>query len=340
MKLPGVQRIRQVFRQVAPKALILLYHRVAASTSDPQLLCVTPEHFSEHLQILRQYFHPLSLMNLQKRRAFNLWPSRSVVVTFDDGYADNFYQARPSLEAKEIPATVFVTSGRLNAQQEFWWDELERIFLLHPMLPDRLEIRMGNNDYVWELGEVDPPLVSASWNVLAGTQPTPRQQVYLDLMKILHNVDVNTREQVISQLFAWAGIETSPGRQGHFAVSADELQGLPKDGLIEVGAHTVNHSALSALSLDDQRTEIIKSKSTLEEILGHPVFSFAYPFGERRDYTLETVKLVRQAGFVCACSNFAGHVTALSDPYQLPRYVVRNWDGETFARRLENWFRG
>ena len=102
----------------------------------------------------------------------------------------------------------------------------------------------------------------------------------------------------------------------------------------------MTHPALSALPAALQRDEILKSKARLEEFLGSPVDSFAYPYGKRGDYTAETVAIVQEAGFSCACSNFAGVVERLSNPFQLPRMHVQDWDGDEFARRLSRWFDG
>jgi peptidoglycan/xylan/chitin deacetylase (PgdA/CDA1 family) len=99
----------------------------------------------------------------------------------------------------------------------------------------------------------------------------------------------------------------------------------------------VTHPVLSALSFDVQRTEVTRSKQHLEAILGRPVTSFSYPFGGRGDYSADTVKLVKEAGFECACSNFPGYVQWDTDPYQLPRFIVRDWDGDEFTQRLAGW---
>lgn len=333
----GSYRMQAAFSRIAPKALILLYHRVATQTFDPQLLCVTPQHFAEHMEILRRNYHPCRLANLRRRQPFNAWQPSTVVVTFDDGYADNFQLARPILETYEVPATIFVVSGRVSTLREFWWDALENILLFTPALPARLNLTIEQKIYSWNIKDkVATP--AQQWNVLDACPPDTRRQVYLDLMQLLRDLDVETRDAALAELYRWAGLDINAGRANYLSVTADELRALPKNGMVEVGAHTVNHPALSALPLTVQQKEIVESKSALETILDHPVNAFAYPFGERRDYTRDTAGLVRAAGFTCACSNFAGHVTALSDPYQLPRFLVRDWDGETFARQLAQWF--
>jgi hypothetical protein len=99
----------------------------------------------------------------------------------------------------------------------------------------------------------------------------------------------------------------------------------------------VTHSLLSAASGSAQRTEILHSRIQLEEILGCPVTSFAYPFGKRGDYTEQTTSIVRESGFLCACSNFAGVVSRGVDRFQLPRVYVGDWNADTFIKQLSTW---
>ena len=143
---------------------------------------------------------------------------------------------------------------------------------------------------------------------------------------------------MLGELHRWAGAEPA-SRLSHRTLSYEEVVALSKGGLIEVGAHTVTHQALSALPAASQRDEILESKTRLEKILRRPVTSFAYPYGKQDHYTPETVNIVREAGFTCACSNFAGLVEQSTDPFQLPRIPVVDWSGEEFANMLSSWFR-
>ena len=187
MRLPGLYRLRraaQRFRnRFRPTALILLYHRVINLASDPQLLCVTPKHFAEHLDILKKYARPVGLQSLNRSLQNEDLVSRSVVVTFDDGYADNLQNAKPLLERFDIPATVFVASGYVGSDHEFWWDELERLSLHPGTLPEPLRLSMNGNAYQWELKEGACYRDSdfqhyRSWNVLEKENPTSRQDLY------------------------------------------------------------------------------------------------------------------------------------------------------------------
>ena len=126
-------------------------------------------------------------------------------------------------------------------------------------------------------------------------------------------------------------------RPSHHSLTTNELCALASDELVEVGAHSVNHSSLAALSIGVQKFEITNSKSMIERWIGKPISSFSYPFGGPADYSPETVRLVREAGFSCACANYPGTMTRNQDHFSMPRYLVRDWGADEFAERLAVW---
>jgi hypothetical protein len=95
---------------------------------------------------------------------------------------------------------------------------------------------------------------------------------------------------------------------------------------------------LSMQPVDVQRREIIQGRDSLEEMLGHPVQHFSYPFGSRMDFNRETVGIVKGAGIATACANYGLTLIGSTDPYRLPRVLVRDWDVEVFSSRMKDWF--
>jgi len=343
MTIPGIDRVRRTARRVTnmfvSRAMILLYHRVAELPQDPQLLCVSPSHFIEHLQVIRRWGRTIQLGKLDQVLQGVDRRRHMIIVTFDDGYADNFYNAKPLLERYDVPATVFVATGYLRSKREFWYDELEKIFLHTGPLPDTLRLKINERYYEWELGsDANGGESFSDWNVSRKDDPTVRHCIYRTVFQILHPLPDTERQKILEYLAAWAGMDTA-SRATHRTLLPQELIRLADGGLVEIGSHTVSHPVLSALPVAQQVDEIARSKACLEEMLGHRVASFAYPFGGRSHYTQETVGVVRDAGFDWACSNFAGMVRPNTDRWQLPRFLVRDWDGQEFAHRLSQWFR-
>jgi peptidoglycan/xylan/chitin deacetylase (PgdA/CDA1 family) len=141
------------------------------------------------------------------------------------------------------------------------------------------------------------------------------------------------RREALDELNVWAGTRPED-RPEDGILSTDELVALAKGGFVEIGSHTVTHPVLSALPAALQKDEVQQSKASLEEVLGRAVTSFAYPYGARCNYTDETVKIVQEAGYACACSTLEGVVERDADRFQLPRIQVQDWDGEEFAKWL------
>lgn len=321
MGLLETGRLKRILRRVTmplrSRVVILMYHRVIETSSDPWNLCVAPKHFAEHLKILQQNYRVLSLHDLLRSLKNTRLPKRGVVLTFDDGYADNFWNAKPLLEKYEIPATVFVASGSVDGNG-FWWDELERAVLQQGKLPKSLKLNVQGRSYEWPT-----------------TNSSERRNVYMAVHQILQPLSTFDRNQVLTELFVWANIDQT-GCLDCRALTTNELIQLSESEFIDIGAHTMTHPLLSAMSKSGQFTEIAGSRQKLEEVLATRVDTFSYPYGK---YNSETVDIVKAAGFRMALTTETNPLEVGANPFQLGRFEVNNWEGEAFKHHLHGFFR-
>ena len=324
--------------RLTARGLILMYHRISEPDLDPWGLSVSPDHFTEQLEVIKKYFYPLSMQEFLGHLQRGKVPNRSIVVTFDDGYMDNLHHAKPLLERSDIPATMFLVTEAIVEEQIFWWDELERALLQPGMLPDWLELRLNSSRYEWQLGDArryspqdrQKDRQRRPWDALPGT----RLAFYYLIWQCLLGLSKSERLEALDGIRAWAGTSNDP-RHGDRALGSDEVNVLAKGGLIEVGAHTMTHPSLKVLSTSQQMEEIVGSKGQLENIIGRPVISFSYPHGE---YSFETIELVQRAGFQGASTTNFKCVMPRADPFQLPRFQIADWTGEEFLRQLTRWY--
>jgi len=318
--------------------IILLYHRIATSASDPWALDVSPENFAHHVAVVRDTFRPASLQELLEDVDAGRPTSDRVAVTFDDGYANNLHQGLPILESAGVPATFFVPSGSIDCAQEFWWDELDAVLLSAGTLPAHLDAEIDDERFEWTLGE------AACYSEASSTRhrewvaweepPTPRHALYRTLWAKCLGLSAGARANVFRQLRSWAGAEQPIVRPSHRTMSTAELVQLARSSIVEIAGHSVTHPKLSSLSPSEQRVEIRNNKRHLETLVGGPLRSFSYPFGKETDYTAETIDLVREAGYTSACCNVPGVVEPRADPLRLPRYFVNNFNRDRFSRWL------
>jgi peptidoglycan/xylan/chitin deacetylase (PgdA/CDA1 family) len=275
-------------------AVILMYHRIAPPDVAGGGVAVSPAHFEQHLQALGERFMPLHLSNLVAQQMSGGPQKGSVAVTFDDGYA----------------ATVFVVSGYIGSGRRFWWDELERICLSPPSLPARLELRIEAETRIWE------------------TSTSERRPLYRELRKRLGALEDCEREELLQRLRAWAGLESIRTVE---TLGEDELRALAAGDLVEIGAHTVTHPRLPAISSERQLEEIRSSRQQLSALLGRNVSLFSYPFGA---HDRVSVACARKAGVTCACTTEDGAVRSSTDPHRLPRIYVGDWQADELVERV------
>lgn len=314
---------------------VLMYHRVIDRINDPWGIAVSVANFEGHLKAIKKAgFGTLTVAELMGERAAGCGPRKAVAISFDDGYADNRETAYPILRSFGMPATVFVTSGYVGREREFWWDALERIFLMPGRLPTRLSLELPTVSILRSLGDVDD-YSEADYRAHLNWRehrppPTGRHVLFMEIWRALKDLEEDDRENALAQLFAWAGLSREP-RDTHRIMSEDELRDFATDERIEIGGHTVAHSALAALSIPKQRDELVRSRQALEKITEKPVVGMSFPHGS---YCEQTLDLATDAGYAYACTTSNRPLLAVQAPMEVPRLLAPDVDQNQFRESV------
>lgn len=285
------------------KILCLLYHRVNIVKDDIYDLTVSPSEFEEHIRYLRQHYRILRF-----EEEWGNVTEDSIVITFDDGYADNYLYALPILEKYQVPAAVFVSSGNIGTSNEFWWDEIGRILTIQKSYPKQFHLH--------------DPLYEYTWDTVSEYQ---RRELVKTIRWLLRmEPDELCKKSWMSQLKSWAGIIRSEGRSANLALNKEQLINLANSPYITIGAHTVRHLSLGALSYADQEYEIADSIGYLEKELGQKIEVFSFPFGSVRDYNGKTLEICKKNGIKKAATTKEALWCQSDNLLEIPRFSVKS----------------
>jgi peptidoglycan/xylan/chitin deacetylase (PgdA/CDA1 family) len=340
MKIRGAWRLQKALAQLNRRGIILMYHRVIDLDFDPRQLCVSPKNLEEHIKVIRKYGRPVQVSEMGRNLKRLSLRRKEIAITFDDGYEDNFRNARPILEQHGIPATFFISTGGIHSRQEFWWNDLERAILAPQALPERFRAEVAGINYSWGIIKESPcraiDYSQTPQGIPKEDVTLTRAQLYSVLLRILSGIPVKERETSLRLIVAWSGQKLTP-RADSLPMTAEQLVSLAKSPLFEIGAHTVGHPILTCLPAKEQEEEILANKQDLENMINKPITSFSYPHG---DYNDDIVKMVGRLGFKNACTVDQAPVTRGMNLFLLPRFMVMNWNGEEFENKLRHWLKG
>jgi peptidoglycan/xylan/chitin deacetylase (PgdA/CDA1 family) len=227
---------------------------------------------------------------------------------------------------------VFAVSNAVSAQAEYWWDAIERA-ILGQKASMTLQLNIAGETRTWVLS--GDPGAFPEWSVLDSFDPTPRHTAYREIMPLVKPLAPDARAAVVASMQKQTGVDASPAEDRR-PMTENELRSLVGSGLIDVGAHTVSHPQLSGLTIEEQSAQVLGSRRSLEAIVGRGIRTFAYPYGTKVDYTMQSIDAVRHAGFTLACSNFPGRLLNRQvDAFEVPRYLVRETPLSTFRANFE-----
>ncbi|HYV15728.1 MAG TPA: polysaccharide deacetylase family protein [Conexibacter sp.] len=267
-------------------ALVLNYHRIGERAGQPwdrTLWSATAEGFDEQLAFLARHVDVIGPHDLPAVAAAGR--GRFVLLTFDDGYRDNYEIAYPLLRRHRLEATFFLSTGFLDRPHIAWWDELAwmvrtaRTAVVEPSewLPQAVPLDGDREAAI-------AALVRA-YKALQGDQDAP----YLEHVAAATGAGRCTPAHADGMWMTWA--------------MAREL----RDGGMTIGGHTVSHPLLARLSEAEQEREVGGCARRLREELDLPMRWFSYPVGSRDAFTPATQALLARHGVELAFSFYGGH---------------------------------
>lgn len=314
--LGGLTRLRaQLVRDVR----ILAYHRVLtladedAFPFDADLVSASEAQFRAQMQLIARRFQPIRFSDLLAAMDGGPpLPARAVIVTFDDGYDDNYTRAFPILRETGVPAMFFVSTGHIDSGHVYAYD-----WLVHMVLrttASRLVIAAIDVD-------VAVPSATAERRVLAA--------MLLDRIKWL---GADEQSAIIARLEQDWSMPRDHGHPDCRPMTWAQLREMHAGGM-EIGSHGTWHHMLAKLPRDAMREEVAGSKRTLDRELGAPVEVISYPVGGVDAYDDEVIAAARGAGYRIGCSYASGtDRMPLSAPFELRRLPVeRHMDDAWFA---------
>lgn len=242
--------------------LILCFHRIAEPEHGGRSrLAISPADFERVLDDLAQTHDFVAL-------AEALIPSRSrrAIVTFDDGYADNFHTAWPILENRGIPASFFVSTGYVERQNLF--------------LPDSADLYFSQMASGQHQDLPSPLFEGGYWSFLEKAFTSPEN----DFWTIVASLSKKTRELALG---------TDSFRR---PMTIDELSEFSRIPGVTIGPHSVSHRRFSGIDLRDAVEEVRLSRNWLLTQGIEPIPYFAYPFGQQRDFTSALSRSIQEQG--------------------------------------------
>jgi peptidoglycan/xylan/chitin deacetylase (PgdA/CDA1 family) len=273
-------------------AAILMYHSVLADPSQQADslggIVHSESAFRAQMELLARDYHPISLDQTVKHLLNGEdFPKRSVVITFDDGYADNYEVALPILDQFAVPATFYVTVDCVENKRLPW--------------PSRLRFAFRRTKQTsWTDSKADSN--AKSWNL---SSPPNREEAFLAACDAGCQLSGAAQEEFIRRIEH--ELQASlPVESGSLMMSYDQLRELAGHGHI-VGSHTMTHPNMAQLKADDAQRELAESKQRLESSLGAPIKHFSYPCPALSPHWSEwTVEQSRAVGYDTAVTTNSG----------------------------------
>ena len=264
---------------------------------------LSEDDFRRKLEFLKQQFVFISLecfvQALNKNQKF---PPNCIVLTFDDGYIDNYVNIYPIIKAMEIPVTFFLITDYISNGELKWDDKITVMFA--KSIVEQVHFRSDEIDWDYKLKDV-----------------LNKADAVNDICSRIKYFNEKQREKFIHRLAVNLKVpdKTNDMLKSPIMMSWAQVKELAQDSLVSFGAHTCTHPVLSRIPEERAKDEIYSSKAVIEENISRSVNVFSYPYGGCNDFNDRLKKIVIEGGFSAACTTVPGKNNAKTDRYELRR---------------------
>jgi peptidoglycan/xylan/chitin deacetylase (PgdA/CDA1 family) len=266
---------------------ILTYHRIREDGErglyafDEDVFGPTQSCFERQMKWLKKNTTVLGEGELLDAVERPVAKDRYTVVTFDDGYRDNYDLAYPVLRAYSIPAIFFVCPGLLEERRVGWWD------LIAYLVKQSAKLQIELRGETLRLGEEKAGAIRKLHDWMK-SQPAADTADLVDRLSESSAVSLPPADKQAAELMTW------------------EQVAEVSDNGVAIGSHTHTHRVLATLNEDGQRWELRESKLALERRLGGEVKTIAYPAGRHGNFTQASMRIARECGYRGAFSFHSG----------------------------------
>lgn len=268
-----------------PRLVVLNYHRIGNPMEcqfDRGVFSASQDIFYRQCEaFVRWGYSILSLEEILEASDKNRRLSKnSLLLTFDDGYLDNYDLAFPILKSLNLPAAFFLVPTFVGSNIVPWWDEI-----------------------AYCVRNCELEMVRLSYPIPAIVRCQDREAAILAVLRLFKSPQNTDHEKFMCDLRKETGVVV-PVQQRRFLswVEAEQMQAAG----MSIGSHTYTHRLLSQLSALDQEDEMLRSRAAIQAALGSGVRALAYPVGARDSYTGETQRIAKEAGYDLAFSFHGG----------------------------------
>jgi peptidoglycan/xylan/chitin deacetylase (PgdA/CDA1 family) len=263
----------------------------------------TPADFARQMDYVAQRYHVISGAELADcvKKGYKL-PPHAAMITFDDGYYDNYTNAYPILKARNLPAIIFLATDYIGEKKPFYWDLIA--FCFQHTKKTQVEF---------------PYLGLQSW-----VDVTTRNKAMQNWITILKRLPQAKKQDSVEKLPEILDVSLPVDAFANLMMSWSHARELSENG-IEMGGHTASHPILTRISMDAASAELARSKKCIEETIGKRALSFAYPNGQADDFNNDLMERVRDAGFDIAFTLLPGptrYSTVMKNPFAIRRIFL------------------